>query len=67
MADYPCKTCTMVKYPDLCENKACWEWQKWFINRWEELRRYYYGQEISYLPIQSYIRTWSICNDIFRD
>lgn len=43
MAEYPCKTCTWVKDPESCENKKCQEWIKWFIDRWEDLRRYYYG------------------------
>jgi hypothetical protein len=40
---YPCKTCTRVKYPKSCENKKCWEWKQWFIDRWDDLRRCYYG------------------------
>ena len=38
----PCKTCTMVKYPESCDNKSCWGWKQWFIDRWEEMRRYYH-------------------------
>lgn len=41
-AEFPCKTCTRVKYPESCENKSCWEWKQWFIDRWEEMRRYYH-------------------------
>lgn len=39
MADYPCKTCTRVKDPKKCENKVCREWQAWFIQKWDELRK----------------------------
>ena len=34
----PCLICTKVKDPENCEIKSCQEWQKWFIERWEELR-----------------------------
>ena len=34
----PCFTCTRVKDPQNCENKACKEWQAWFIDRWETMR-----------------------------
>ena len=37
----PCFTCTVVKDPRNCENKLCKEWQAWFIERWEALRKYY--------------------------
>lgn len=36
--EYPCKTCTRVKYPESCDNKSCWEWKQWFIDRWEMMR-----------------------------
>lgn len=35
----PCLTCTRVKNPGDCENKNCKVWQKWFLARWELLRR----------------------------
>ena len=38
--EYPCSMCTMVKYPELCDNKKCREWQQWFIDRWDQMRRY---------------------------
>ena len=36
----PCLTCTRVKNPQSCENKACNDWQCWFLDRWESMRRY---------------------------
>lgn len=37
--DSPCLTCTRVKNPRNCENKTCKDWQAWFIDRWEAMRR----------------------------
>lgn len=34
----PCLTCVRVKEPQKCENKACRDWQTWFIGRWEAMR-----------------------------
>ena len=36
--DSPCLNCTRVKDPKNCENKACKDWQAWFIDRWESMR-----------------------------
>lgn len=41
MSEYPCKTCTKVKHPDICLNKTCLTWQTWFLERWQEVRNYY--------------------------
>ena len=35
----PCTTCKLVSDPDNCENKCCQLWQRWFISRWDQLRR----------------------------
>lgn len=35
----PCMGCTRVQDPRDCENKNCQLWQKWFIARWEDLRK----------------------------
>lgn len=35
----PCMGCTRVKDPRDCENKNCMLWQKWFLHRWESLRK----------------------------
>ena len=34
----PCKTCTRVDVPELCDCKSCVAWRKWFLKRWEEVR-----------------------------
>lgn len=34
----PCLTCTRVPDPRECENKQCKLWQRWFVDRWEQLR-----------------------------
>ncbi len=39
MKESPCLSCTRVKDPCNCENKLCKDWQAWFINRWENMRR----------------------------
>lgn len=35
----PCIGCSRVENPDRCDNKDCKRWQRWFIHRWEQLRR----------------------------
>lgn len=35
----PCLSCTRVKDPRDCENKNCQLWQRWFIARWEAMRK----------------------------
>lgn len=35
----PCRICQRVRDPQNCENKLCREWQAWFIDRWETMRR----------------------------
>jgi len=35
----PCDTCQRVRDPANCENKLCRDWQTWFIDRWESMRR----------------------------
>lgn len=35
----PCLTCTRVRDPKSCENKVCKDWQAWFIDRWEAMRK----------------------------
>lgn len=35
----PCLCCQRVRDPQNCENKLCKEWQAWFIDRWESMRR----------------------------
>lgn len=37
--DNPCPTCALVKHWQTCENKACYEWRQWYIERWETMRR----------------------------
>ncbi len=36
----PCRGCTRVPAPGICENKACPQWQRWFAKSWENLRKY---------------------------
>ena len=36
----PCKGCTRVQNPDMCENKYCKEWKAWFLHRWSLIHRY---------------------------
>ena len=35
----PCTDCQRVRDPKNCENKACKEWQAWFIERWDAMRK----------------------------
>lgn len=36
----PCERCSRVHNPDVCENKNCKDWKKWFLHRWAEIHRY---------------------------
>ena len=36
----PCRGCTLVRNPAACENKACKQWQRWFIKRWDRFHTY---------------------------
>ena len=35
----PCASCQRVRDSKNCENKLCKDWQAWFIDRWEAMRR----------------------------
>lgn len=35
----PCLDCQRVRDPKNCENKTCKEWQAWFIDRWDTMRK----------------------------
>ena len=41
----PCACCQRVAEPNQCENKNCMYWRKWFIGRWERIRKNYLGKE----------------------
>lgn len=36
----PCLLCTRVPDPELCENKFCEPWKKWFLSRWAKIHAY---------------------------
>jgi hypothetical protein len=36
----PCRGCTRVKNPAVCENKECSLWRQWFIKRWDRVHIY---------------------------
>ncbi len=35
----PCTGCSRVDNWEKCDNKNCKLWQRWFLNRWEQLRK----------------------------
>ncbi len=35
----PCIGCQRVADPGACDNKNCKLWQRWFLTRWEQLRK----------------------------
>ena len=35
----PCIGCSRVANWEKCDNKDCARWRKWFIHRWEQLRK----------------------------
>lgn len=41
----PCDDCRRVANPKACDNKDCKQWRKWFLFRWEQLRRRYLVRE----------------------
>jgi hypothetical protein len=40
----PCQNCLRVANPKACDNKDCCLWRRWFLSRWEQLRKLY-GKE----------------------
>ena len=40
MMESPCLHCKRVRDPENCENKLCKDWQAWFIDRWEAMRKH---------------------------
>ena len=47
----PCLACTRVRDPENCENKLCKDWQGWFIDRWEAMRKNVRA-EVDTTPVQ---------------
>ena len=47
----PCLACTRVRNPENCENKLCKDWQGWFIDRWEAMRKNVRA-EVDTTPVQ---------------
>ena len=41
----PCENCSRARDPQLCEDKTCGRWRKWFVNRWEQTRQLYRQEE----------------------
>lgn len=39
MQTSPCLRCVRVSDPRNCENKNCPLWRRWFIDRWDTLRK----------------------------
>lgn len=39
--DNPCNHCVRVPDPAQCDNKQCKVWQRWFLDRWQQVRGYY--------------------------
>jgi len=37
----PCTHCSRVTNWARCDNKDCALWRKWFLNRWQQLRKLY--------------------------
>ena len=37
----PCTPCSRVTDWARCDNKDCALWRKWFLNRWQQLRKLY--------------------------
>ena len=37
----PCAACRRVEKPEQCDNKDCMLWRRWFVARWEQIRRTY--------------------------
>lgn len=36
---FPCEKCKMVKNPEACNRKNCIIWRKWWLAKWEDIRR----------------------------
>lgn len=35
----PCMRCTRVSDPGACDDKSCVKWRRWFVERWDSMRR----------------------------
>lgn len=35
----PCEKCKLVPNPQACDRKICPAWRKWWIARWDKMRR----------------------------
>ena len=35
----PCVGCVRMKDPQMCADKTCREWQRWFVQQWEQTRQ----------------------------
>ena len=44
MKNSPCAVCRRVEKPEQCDNKDCMLWRRWFLERWEQLRRVYQAE-----------------------
>ena len=36
---YPCKHCTVCKYPEFCSKQDCLAWYRWFQYHWANIRK----------------------------
>ena len=37
----PCENCGRVAQPQLCEDKSCMRWRRWYLDRWEKIHGFY--------------------------
>lgn len=37
----PCQNCSRALDPNLCEDKTCTRWRKWYLDRWALIHGFY--------------------------
>lgn len=57
----PCRTCIRVVDPVRCEDKNCQQWRKWFIHRWDAMRRQFPTEHTEADPCESCLCPRELC------
>jgi len=47
----PCRMCTQVIDPSVCENKDCRQWRQWFTKHWDRIHTYPRRQMEQTVPV----------------
>ena len=59
----PCRTCTRVADPGKCEDKNCLQWRRWFVDRWDAMRRQFPVEHTDPDPCAACLCPRDLCGD----